>query len=83
MSNQNLLATVSRGMTTDEAETVAPALKALADPVRLRLLSEIAAHPGHARGKPEADAAVAAGPAGSAAVRRSGGRRPLRVTRGA
>lgn len=46
MSNQNLLATVSRGMTTDEAETVAPALKALADPVRLRLLSEIAAHPG-------------------------------------
>ncbi len=46
MSNQNLLATASRGMTTHEAETVAPALKALADPVRLRLLSEIAAHPG-------------------------------------
>ncbi|MCG7634570.1 MULTISPECIES: ArsR/SmtB family transcription factor [Gordonia] len=46
MSNQNLLSAVPRGLTAGEAETAAPVLKALADPVRLRLLSEIAAHPG-------------------------------------
>ncbi|AFR47394.1 ArsR/SmtB family transcription factor [Gordonia sp. KTR9] len=46
MSNQNLLSPVGRGLSTDQAETATPVLKALADPVRLRLLSEIAAHPG-------------------------------------
>ncbi|MFE0751174.1 ArsR/SmtB family transcription factor [Gordonia sp. NPDC058843] len=46
MSNKNLLAPVGHGLSVDEAETFAPVLKALADPVRLRLLSEIAAHPG-------------------------------------
>ncbi|PVG84200.1 transcriptional regulator [Nocardioides gansuensis] len=35
---------VSRPMTADEAEAAAPLLKALADPVRLRLVSLIASH---------------------------------------
>ncbi|MGC5249137.1 ArsR/SmtB family transcription factor [Gordonia sp. DT219] len=46
MSNKNMLAPVSRGLSVDEAGLVTPLLKALADPVRLRLLSEVAAHPG-------------------------------------
>jgi ArsR family transcriptional regulator len=33
-------------MTTEQAETLAPLLKALADPVRLRLLSLVASHAG-------------------------------------
>lgn len=33
-------------LTADEAERIAPLLKALADPVRLRLLSMVAAHQG-------------------------------------
>lgn len=33
-------------LTTEQAERVAPLLKALADPVRLRLLSLVAAHEG-------------------------------------
>src|SRR5258707_7653817 len=33
-------------LTTTQAEQVAPLLKALADPVRLRLMSLIASHPG-------------------------------------
>jgi ArsR family transcriptional regulator, arsenate/arsenite/antimonite-responsive transcriptional repressor len=33
-------------MTADQAEQVAPLLKALADPVRLRLMSLVASHPG-------------------------------------
>src|SRR5580658_8582660 len=33
-------------LTMDQAEQVAPLLKALADPVRLRLMSLIASHPG-------------------------------------
>jgi ArsR family transcriptional regulator, arsenate/arsenite/antimonite-responsive transcriptional repressor len=40
-------APLSRGqLSADEAEQVAPLLKALADPVRLRLMSLIASHPG-------------------------------------
>lgn len=35
---------VSRPLTAEQAETVAPLLKALADPVRLRLMSLIASH---------------------------------------
>ena len=33
-------------LTAEQAQTVAPLLKALADPVRLRLMSLIASHPG-------------------------------------
>jgi ArsR family transcriptional regulator, arsenate/arsenite/antimonite-responsive transcriptional repressor len=33
-------------LTTTQAEQVAPLLKALADPVRLRLMSLVASHPG-------------------------------------
>jgi ArsR family transcriptional regulator, arsenate/arsenite/antimonite-responsive transcriptional repressor len=33
-------------LTTSQAEQVAPLLKALADPVRLRLMSLVASHPG-------------------------------------
>jgi ArsR family transcriptional regulator, arsenate/arsenite/antimonite-responsive transcriptional repressor len=33
-------------MTTDQAEQVAPLMKALADPVRLRLMSLVASHAG-------------------------------------
>ncbi len=33
-------------MSTDDAERIAPMLKALADPVRLRLISLVAAHEG-------------------------------------
>ena len=33
-------------LTADQAELVAPQLKALADPVRLRLMSLVASHPG-------------------------------------
>ncbi len=33
-------------LTMDQAEQVAPLLKALADPVRLRLMSLVASHPG-------------------------------------
>lgn len=40
-------APLSRGqLTARQAEEVAPLLKALADPVRLRLLSLVASHPG-------------------------------------
>lgn len=37
---------LSRPMTEDQAERIAPLLKAIADPVRLRLLSLVAAHEG-------------------------------------
>jgi ArsR family transcriptional regulator len=37
---------VSTPLTTEQAERVAPLLKALADPVRLRLLSLVASHEG-------------------------------------
>ncbi|MGC4963414.1 ArsR/SmtB family transcription factor [Gordonia sp. DT218] len=47
MSKQNLLVPdVGLGLSAEDATVLAPALKALADPVRLRLLSEVAAHPG-------------------------------------
>ncbi|GAA1481329.1 metalloregulator ArsR/SmtB family transcription factor [Gordonia sinesedis] len=46
MSNKDLLLPPGRGLSADETLAVAPLLKALADPVRLRLLSEVAAHPG-------------------------------------
>ena len=46
MSNKNLLLPPGRGLSSDETGAVTPLLKALADPVRLRLLSEVAAHPG-------------------------------------
>ncbi|MFZ2242215.1 MAG: metalloregulator ArsR/SmtB family transcription factor [Gordonia amarae] len=47
MSNQDVLvADGGRGLSARRAARFAPALKALADPVRLRLLSEIAARPG-------------------------------------
>ncbi|WAC55578.1 ArsR/SmtB family transcription factor [Gordonia sp. SL306] len=47
MSKQNLLAPgAGLGLSAAEASALAPALKALADPVRLRLLSEVAEHPG-------------------------------------
>ncbi|WP_238423352.1 helix-turn-helix transcriptional regulator [Gordonia sp. 'Campus'] len=46
MSNQNLLLPAGRGLSAAEAEAATPVVKALADPVRLRLLSEVAAHPG-------------------------------------
>ena len=46
MSNKNLLLPPGRGLSGDETGAVTPLLKALADPVRLRLLSEVAAHPG-------------------------------------
>ncbi|MXP22046.1 metalloregulator ArsR/SmtB family transcription factor [Gordonia sp. HNM0687] len=47
MSNQELsLATVGGGLSAARAASSAPALKALGDPVRLRLLSEVAASPG-------------------------------------
>ena len=36
----------SSPLTVDEAERIAPLLKAIADPVRLRLLSLVAAHEG-------------------------------------
>jgi ArsR family transcriptional regulator len=36
----------SQPLTVDQAEQVAPLLKALADPVRLRLMSLVAAHEG-------------------------------------
>ena len=36
----------SQPLTTDQAEQVAPLLKALAEPVRLRLMSLVASHPG-------------------------------------
>jgi ArsR family transcriptional regulator, arsenate/arsenite/antimonite-responsive transcriptional repressor len=36
----------ARPLSQDQAERVAPLLKALADPVRLRLMSLIASHPG-------------------------------------
>ena len=35
-----------RALSLDQAEQVAPLLKALADPVRLRLMSLVASHPG-------------------------------------
>ena len=35
-----------RALSVDQAEQVAPLLKALADPVRLRLMSLVASHPG-------------------------------------
>ena len=41
-----LRTTVPRGTVPDQAEQVAPLLKALADPVRLRLMSLVASHPG-------------------------------------
>ena len=34
-------------LTSEQAEQIAPLLKAIADPVRLRLLSLVAAHEGH------------------------------------
>jgi ArsR family transcriptional regulator len=34
-------------LSAEQAELVAPRLKALADPVRLRLMSLVASHPGH------------------------------------
>ena len=37
---------LTQPLTVEQAEQVAPLLKALADPVRLRLLSLIAAHEG-------------------------------------
>ncbi|AZG48054.1 ArsR/SmtB family transcription factor [Gordonia insulae] len=47
MSNQNLLVSgVGRGLSADDASATSAVLKALGDPVRLRLLSEVAAHPG-------------------------------------
>ncbi|MDL9945615.1 metalloregulator ArsR/SmtB family transcription factor [Gordonia sp. ABSL11-1] len=46
MSNKNLLLSPGRGLSGDQTRAVAPLLKALADPVRLRLLSEVAARPG-------------------------------------
>ncbi|MCR5977585.1 metalloregulator ArsR/SmtB family transcription factor [Gordonia jinghuaiqii] len=46
MSNKNVLLSPARGLSGDEIGAVTPLLKALADPVRLRLLSEVAAHPG-------------------------------------
>lgn len=47
MSKQDLLVSdVGQGLSAAQAAALAPALKALADPVRLRLLSEVAAHPG-------------------------------------
>src|ERR1700748_2242880 len=36
----------ARPLTMEQAEQVAPLLKALADPVRLRLMSLVASHPG-------------------------------------
>jgi ArsR family transcriptional regulator, arsenate/arsenite/antimonite-responsive transcriptional repressor len=36
----------SQPLTSEQAEQVAPQLKALADPVRLRLMSLVASHPG-------------------------------------
>ena len=40
-------APLSRGpLSTEQADQVAPLLKALADPVRLRLMSLVASHPG-------------------------------------
>ncbi len=36
----------SRPLTQDQADRIAPLLKALADPVRLRLISLVASHPG-------------------------------------
>ncbi|MAU81981.1 metalloregulator ArsR/SmtB family transcription factor [Gordonia sp. Z-3] len=47
MSNQELVLTaIGGGMTPERAGSWAPALKALGDPVRLRLLGEVAASPG-------------------------------------
>ncbi|MEP9394269.1 metalloregulator ArsR/SmtB family transcription factor [Gordonia sp. VNQ95] len=47
MSKQHLLAVgAGQGLSTDDAARWAAALKALADPVRLRLVSEVATHPG-------------------------------------
>lgn len=47
MSNQDVLAVgVAGGLTAKQAARFASALKALADPVRLRLLSEVASRPG-------------------------------------
>ncbi|WP_043457662.1 ArsR/SmtB family transcription factor [Gordonia polyisoprenivorans] len=47
MSNQEVLvAGGGRGLSAKRAARFAPALKALADPVRLRLLSEVASRPG-------------------------------------
>jgi ArsR family transcriptional regulator len=37
---------VAQALTAEQAETIAPLLKALADPVRLRLLSLVASHEG-------------------------------------
>jgi len=37
---------VTQAMTSEQAESIAPLLKALADPVRLRLLSLVASHEG-------------------------------------
>ena len=45
MSNQKPV-TEPQGLGADRALSAAPALKALGDPVRLRLLSEVAARPG-------------------------------------
>ena len=36
----------AQALTQDQAEQIAPLLKALADPVRLRLMSLVASHPG-------------------------------------
>ncbi|MCH5645655.1 MULTISPECIES: helix-turn-helix transcriptional regulator [unclassified Gordonia (in: high G+C Gram-positive bacteria)] len=48
MSKQHVLAVggAGQGLSTEDAARWAAALKALADPVRLRLVSEVAAHPG-------------------------------------
>ncbi|RPA19895.1 transcriptional regulator [Gordonia sp. OPL2] len=41
-----LIIGTTRGLDVEQAARVSRALKALADPVRLRLLSEVASHPG-------------------------------------
>ncbi|MGV9672939.1 ArsR/SmtB family transcription factor [Gordonia sp. NPDC003504] len=47
MSNQSLLvAGARRSMGVEQAVVLSRPLKALADPVRLRLMSEVASHPG-------------------------------------
>jgi ArsR family transcriptional regulator len=47
MSNKRLLASAAgKGLSADDAASASVVFKALADPVRLRLLSEVAAHPG-------------------------------------
>jgi len=46
MSNQRLLASTGRGVGAEDAAQWVSVLKALADPVRLRLLSEVSRSPG-------------------------------------